>query len=64
MYIFFCSIERATSEQNTKENWGHIMDVCDKAKQSPEEARNYLKAILKRLSNSDPHIGLQAATVN
>lgn len=39
------------------------MDVCDKAKQSTDEARNYLKAIIKRLNNTDPHIGLQAATV-
>lgn len=59
--MFF--LERATNEHNTKEDWAHIMDVCDKAKQSPEEARNYLKAILRRLNHSDPHVGVQAATV-
>lgn len=56
-------LEKATSEQNESEKWDLILDVCDKAGKSSEEAKNYLKAILKRLNHSDPHVAVQAATV-
>ncbi|KAG5873921.1 hypothetical protein JTB14_030346 [Gonioctena quinquepunctata] len=56
-------IETATSEKNVEEDWGLIMNICDKAGKSSEEAKNYLKAITKRLYNSDPHIGVKAVTL-
>nr|CAH7747173.1 unnamed protein product [Callosobruchus chinensis] len=39
------------------------MSICDKAGKSPEEAKNYLRAIIKRLYNTDPHIGVKAVTL-
>lgn len=57
-------VEAATSDKNVTEKWDLILDVCDKAGKSPEDAKIYLKAILKRLNNTDPHVGLQAATVS
>lgn len=55
--------EKATNENNTTEDWAVIMDICDKASRNTDEAKNYLKVILKRLSNADPHIAIQAVTV-
>lgn len=39
------------------------MEICDKAGKNTDEAKNYLKIILKRLSHADPHIAIQAVTV-
>lgn len=53
-------VEKATTEKNVEEDWGLIMSICDKAGQSSDEAKNYLKAITKRLYNPDPHIAMKA----
>nr|CAI5853823.1 unnamed protein product [Callosobruchus analis] len=56
-------VEQATTEKDIEEHWGVIMSICDKAGKSPEETKNYLRAIIKRLYNSDPHIGVKAVTL-
>lgn len=60
---FDSDVEKATSENNTSEQWGLILDVCDKASKSSEESKNCLRSIFKRLNNVDPHIAVQAATL-
>lgn len=57
-------LEFATTEKNVEENWGIIMNICDKAGKSSEDAKSYLRAIIKRLGNEDPHIGVKAITVS
>lgn len=61
---FLHKIETATNEKNVEEDWGIIMNICDKAGKSSEAAKTYLKAIIKRLYNNDPHIGIKAVTVS
>lgn len=39
------------------------MNICDKAGKSAENARTCLKAVVRKLFNSDPHVGLKAVTV-
>ncbi|KRT85338.1 SH3 domain-containing protein [Oryctes borbonicus] len=56
-------VEKATDAQSSTEDWAVIMDICDKAGKNTEEAKNYLKVIMKRLSNADPHIALLAVTL-
>lgn len=40
------------------------MAVCDKAGKTTDEAKLYLKAIIRRLQHVNPHVCLQAATVS
>lgn len=56
--------DRATSDKLEEEDWQSIMNICDKAGKSSEDAKAWLRAIVKRLYNSDPHVGVKAVTVS
>ncbi|XP_044268152.1 signal transducing adapter molecule 2 isoform X2 [Tribolium madens] len=56
-------VEKATHENNSEENWELIINICDKAGKSPEDAKAYLRAVIKRLHSQDPHIAIQAVTL-
>lgn len=56
--------EKATSDKNTTEKWGMIMDICDKIGTSSANAKDSLRIILKRLNHADPHVVVQAITVS
>ncbi|ESN98470.1 hypothetical protein HELRODRAFT_176946 [Helobdella robusta] len=60
---FDASVEKATDERNTSEDWATILDICDKAKQSQVAAKNCYKAVMKRVLNRNPHIALQAISL-
>lgn len=57
-------LEKATSEKNTAEKWGLILDICDKIGTSSGSAKESLKIIIKRLNHQDPHVVVQAITVS
>lgn len=57
------STERATSENNTSEEWGLIMEICDRAGASAQNAKDCLRAVLRRLAHPDPHVQVHAATL-
>ncbi|XP_060802118.1 signal transducing adapter molecule 1 [Amyelois transitella] len=56
-------VERATSENNTHEEWGLILEICDRAGASPQAAKECLRAVLRRLAHPDPHVQVHAATL-
>ncbi|XP_024086024.1 signal transducing adapter molecule 1-like isoform X2 [Cimex lectularius] len=60
---FDAEVEKATNENNTSEDWGRIMEICDKVSNSSVKAKDCLRSIVKRLQNQDPHIVLQAITL-
>lgn len=56
--------EKATSENNTIEQWDVIIDICDRAGANSKNAKDCLRSIMKRMGHHDPHVSIQAVTVS
>ena len=52
-----------TDGKNTSEDWGLIIDLCDRVQAVTTGPKDCLKAIIRRLNHADPHVVIQAITV-
>ncbi len=62
LYIL-TNAEKITNEKNTSEDWGLIMDLCDRVLSARDGPKDCMRAIKKRLNHQDPHVIMQAITV-
>ncbi|KAF0309530.1 Signal transducing adapter molecule 1 [Amphibalanus amphitrite] len=57
---FDSDVDRVTDEKNTTEDWGLIMDLCDRAAANPKDA---MRSIIRQLNHRNPHVQLQTITL-
>ena len=62
--LLFFSIEKAVSDKTSEDDWGLIMEICDKVQQTSNGPRDVLKSLFKFISPRNPTSSVKALTVS
>jgi len=54
---------KATDENLTSEDWGAIMEVCDKASSDPNGPKEAVQSLIKRLAHRNANVQLYTLEV-
>ncbi|GFQ76120.1 signal transducing adapter molecule 1 [Trichonephila clavata] len=57
------TVEKATSEMNTSEDWQRILEVCDQIDITPNGPKEALRSISKRLNSNVPLVVMHTLTL-
>ena len=55
---------KATDENLTSEDWGAIMEVCDKVTTDPNGAKESVQSMIKRLAHRNANVQLYTLEVS
>lgn len=64
MGLMECRVDKATSEENTSEDWALIMEICDRTTAETGGTKECLRSIVRRLNSPIPGVVMQALTVS
>ena len=60
---FVVSVAKSTDENLTSEDWGAIMEVCDRVSGDPNGAKEAVQSLIKRLAHRNANVQLYTLEV-
>lgn len=57
-------VDKATDENLTSEDWGKIMEVCDRVENDPNGSKEAVQSMIKRLAHRNANVQLYTLEVS
>lgn len=58
------SVDKATDENLTSEDWGAIMEVCDRVERDANGSKEAVQSLIKRLAHRNANVQLYTLEVS
>jgi len=59
-----CAADKATDENLTSEDWGKIMEVCDRVERDANGSKEAVQSMIKRLAHRNANVQLYTLEVS